>query len=349
MAFYFSIAALFFLFGFSSYGRNCRMLANPICFWMLALFLFLLAGFRYGIETDYWSYKRIFTSGDTNGIEPGFSALIHFCKASISEDFNVFVFLIALLSVLSKCSFFSKLKNPHFALFLYFCLLYIMAEWNVLRQGFAISFLFFSLHAAKKRKFILFVFFLALAVSMHISSLLFIPMYFMYDRTISVKKILMLIFAFYIFRVFVFDIVILRVLSFLSSRVENLFLQRLYIYMNEEKAAFVTVGLIRRFVFLFCFLLLNKKSAVSDVYFNAYLVGFFIYLFFMGNTVLSSRMSMSFEAMMIPMFANLTVKQTWRSMHCLLLVCAIAMALFGYSLSGGKAVPYTSYLLYVKD
>ncbi len=349
MSFYLSIAAIFLLFSLSSYDRNCKVMANPISFWMLGLFLFALAGFRYGIETDYWSYKKIFNSGDTKGIEFGFSALIYFCRNYISEDFNLFVFFIAFFSVIGKCMFFSKLKNPLFALFLYLCLLYVMAEWNTIRQGFAISFLFFALESAKKRNFLFFLIFVALAFSMHISSLLFIFMYFICDREISVKTVLLLVVGFYIFRVFIFDFVILHLISFLSSKVENLFFQRLFIYLNEQGSSLLTVGLIRRLVFISSFLLLNKKRTVSSVYFNAYLVGFFIYIFFLGNTVLSARMSMSFEAMMIPMFANLKIKPSWKTMHCILIVCVVSVALFGYSMLNGKAVPYTSYLFLIKD
>ena len=343
MSFYLSIAAVFFLCSFSFYEKNCRIVANPISFWLFALFLFLLAGFRYGIETDYWSYKNIFVLNG-EGVEKGFAWLITVVKTYIADDFNVFVFFFALLSVLSKALFFSKLKNPFLALFLYFSLLYVMAEWNTIRQGFAISFLFFSLKYARERKIVPFGILIAFASLLHISSLLFIPMYFICNKRFSVKQIMQIVFAFLLFKIIFFDFIVVKLLAFLSQRVGNLFLQRLFIYLRGEKSSLITVGLIRRLFFLVLFILLHGRNKIFNMYFNAYLVGFFIYIFFMGNSVLSARLSMSFEAMMIPLFADLKIKGRWKNMYCVLFVCAISVALFYVSVSGGNAVPYRSYL-----
>lgn len=343
MALYLSVATVFLLSLFSFYDRNCRVFANQLVFWMFLVFLLLLAGFRYGIETDYWSYKNLFLK-DGAGVEVGFKTLITFCKNWISDDFNVFILFFAVLSVFSKGIFFSKLRNPFLALFLYYCLLYVMAEWNTIRQGFAISFLMYSLKYAKEKKIIHFGILVAMATSMHISSLLFIPMYFIYDKEISVRRVWTLVILLLIFKIFVFNFLVAKILEVLSLYIGNLFLQRLYVYMSLENTFLITVGLIRRLVFLSLFLILYDRKKITDVYFNAYIVGVVIYIVFMGNSVLSSRMSMSYDAMMIPMFANIKFNKNWKSIYCLIGVCLISVALFYVVISGGNAVPYRSYI-----
>lgn len=92
-------------------------ISNKIVFFMLAVYLILVAGLRYGIETDYWSYAKIFKSTSENheveGIEKGFHSLILFYKNMFSsKNFNGFIFMLAFISVGLKLFYISKLKEP---------------------------------------------------------------------------------------------------------------------------------------------------------------------------------------------------------------------------------------------
>lgn len=158
MLFYISIAFFLLFISFCRYDRTVNTIENKVLFLLSGIFLLFLAGFRYGFETDYLSYKSIFEKDGLN-YEPLFVFLIRFCKWYIADNYNTFVFLIAFFSISLKISFFAKCRNPCLALFLYFCLFYIMLETNGIRQGFAISFLLLSLPCIHKRKLIRFSFF----------------------------------------------------------------------------------------------------------------------------------------------------------------------------------------------
>lgn len=133
---------------------NC--ISNKMIFFMLASYLVLLAGLRYGIETDYWNYEEIFKTttmeNRVGGIEKGFHTLILFYKAIFSSsNFNGFIFMLALISVGLKLHYISMFKEPFVALLFYFTGFYIMYEFNTVRQGIAICFLFFAAEQIEKR------------------------------------------------------------------------------------------------------------------------------------------------------------------------------------------------------
>ncbi|MBD5436268.1 MAG: EpsG family protein [Treponema sp.] len=313
-------------------------------FLLAGISLLFLAGFRYGFETDYFSYKSIFEKDGMN-YEPLFVFLIRFCKSYIADSYNAFVFLIAFLSISLKISFFAKCRNSCLALFLYFCLFYIMAETNGIRQGFAISFLLLSLPCVRNRKLIRFSFFVLLATCCHTSSLIFLPVYFICNLRLSIKKIVAIICMTIVIRFIFFDMVV-QTIEFLFLR----FNQNTYIfsavrgYLSNGTESILTVGLIRRIIYIVLFLLLNGRRNIQNVYFNTYLLGVCIYTLFMGNSVLSNRFSLSFEAALVPLFANLHFKLSWKNIYLLACVYILSLALLIMLLSKSNAVPYQSYL-----
>lgn len=148
-----------------------------------------------------------------------------------------------------------------------------------------------------------------------------------------------------VIRFIFFDIVVYTI-EFLFLR----FNQNTYIfsavrgYLNNGTESILTIGFIRRIIYIALFLLLNGRKSIKNVYFNTYLLGVCIYTVFMGNSVLSNRFSLSFEAALIPLFANLKFKLSWKNAHLLACVYILSTALLVMLLSKSNAVPYQSYL-----
>lgn len=344
MLFYISIAFFLLFVSFCRYDRTAKIIGNKVIFLLSGIYLLFLAGFRYGFETDYFSYKLIFEKDGMN-YEPLFVFLVRFCKLYIADSYNVFVFLIAFLSISLKISFFAKCRNPCLALFLYFCLFYIMAETNGIRQGFAISFLLLSLLYVRKRKLIVFSLFVLAASCCHSSSLIFFPVYFLCNVRLSIKKIIAIICMTIIVRFFFFDMVVYAIeFLFLRFNKNTYLFSAVRGYLSKGTESLFTVGFMRRIVYIVLFLLLNGRKSIQNVYFNTYLLGVCIYTVFMGNSVLSNRFSLSFEVALIPLFSNLQFKLSWKSTYLLVCVYILSLSLLIMILSKSNAVPYQSYL-----
>lgn len=138
----FALAFIFLCVFFESDRSVLKLnyISNKIIFFMLASYLVLLAGLRYGIETDYWNYEEIFRTTTMNnrvgGIEKGFHTLILFYKVAFSsKNFNGFIFMLALISVGLKLHYISMFKEPFVALLFYFTGFYIMYEFSTIKQG----------------------------------------------------------------------------------------------------------------------------------------------------------------------------------------------------------------------
>ena len=343
---------LLFIFGFSalcSYdSRYLRICSNQIIFSLLSLLLLLLAGFRYGIETDYWSYAKIFKSSENPGIEPLFYSIITFTKTFLADNYNTFVFLIAFVSVSLKLFFFSKLKQPVVALFIYFCFFYIMCEWNVIRQGTAVSFLLWSSKYAKERRPIPFFLLIIFATGLHISSIVFMPVYFLCGKSISVKNVIVYILFFLVVKYLLYAYILTKLISlstfFLGGTLSE-FMQRLLVYLNDDATSIITIGFLRRIAILSVFMIMNNSKKITNFYFQVYLMGFFIYIMVMENSVLSTRVSLPFELFLIPLFADMKIKCTLKNIYALICLFTISGMIFLYSIIGGNSIPYRTYLM----
>ena len=70
MYFYLLILCLLVIFAFFDYFNIS--IANKIMLFFIAIILIFISGFRYGLETDYWGYWRIFHGTSTADVEIGY-------------------------------------------------------------------------------------------------------------------------------------------------------------------------------------------------------------------------------------------------------------------------------------
>ena len=187
MFFYFGIVFLLLFFSFLDFYKSS--IANGIMFLILTIILIFISGFRYGLETDYWSYWSIFHEVSKQKIELGYLFISDIIKV-FTNNFNYFLLCIAILSLGIKCKVFSKLDYPFIALLLFFLRFFVFFELNGMRQGLATSFIILALYLLYKKQTILSFFVMCIAMTIHISSGVFILAYFMKDIKWNIKKIL---------------------------------------------------------------------------------------------------------------------------------------------------------------
>ena len=338
----------FFIFFFALLEILKVQVSNKITFFIVALVLLLFAGFRYGIETDYWTYYKIFKYNITR-VEPGFAYLMDLFRKRFSLSFNWFVFFIASLSISIKFFSFRKIGLSFFALFIYYSLYYINFEYNIIRQGLAASFLLIASNYIEKKDWKKYLLFVAIASSMHLSSLLFLPVYFIALKPIKIKSVVGIIFLLAIIRIFLFSAMttlMLDVLEANSGSVLYRYIGKAMRYLEMDMKSSIDIGFIRRFVIIILFVLINGRLKINNIYFNIYLYGYMFYILFMGNAVLSNRASASFEFFIVPMFASALKGKyiSYKTIHIYAVLAVIMLMLFITTLLNGNAVPYQTFL-----
>lgn len=177
------------LIEFISFYRNSKIKNKHIVDGLILLLFIVFAGGRI-CGLDYKSYERYFDESQmgilsifNNISEPGFILL---CK--IVPTYRILLFTVAAISVV--CIYFSfrkeKCTGIIFMLSLFFATYFLFYNMGVMRQGIAISICLYSLRyiESKDKRFFLL---LLVALSFHISSICFLPMYFVGNKKFPKK------------------------------------------------------------------------------------------------------------------------------------------------------------------
>ena len=152
-----------------------------IIFVMLCILLLCISGFRYGLETDYWHYYYIFHGIlKASNIEIAYTLLNKIIYA-VTHNFNIFCFIIAIVSMGLKGWIFDKMKYPFMALLCYYLRFYVLFELNAIRQGLAITFILLAYIAIDKKNIKKYIVF-SIIVIIYMAALIF--RIFLFDQTI---------------------------------------------------------------------------------------------------------------------------------------------------------------------
>lgn len=347
--FYTALFSISLLLCYSRFNKNTCVIENKITFFLFFLLLLLLAGFRMNTGTDYGNYYRLFYDKTLQSqLEIGFQWLIKLTNTIYYNSFNLFIFLVSSISVILKYFYFKQFKYPSIGLVIYVGYFYHGLEYNVIRQGLAISLLLYSINCIRKRYFLKFILWVAMASLFHISALIFLPAYFVVNIRLNIKKLILYVVIFLIIRLLFLN-VLLNIMLDLTSKINidslSAFLWHLEYYISDNIRSFITLGMIRRVVVITAYILLLDKFDITSMTFKLYFFGFLIYILFMGNDILSARLALNYEICMIPMFANIDWKKTLRSYCMLSLVFCVVFSLLMYTVLTGPSMQYYTFLL----
>lgn len=210
---------LSFLYDKANKGRERTLLY----LWAF-LILFVIMGFRYGVGQDYFftyvpMYLKIYNGIDT-GVEPGFKLLNIIASLLTGSDYqSIFVITSAifLLCIFSACK--KNDASMFLMMYIFLCGGFFFYSFNVVRQCMATAFFCTGLfyisdngNSAIKRKLLIgnrvigkievddamlkFFVLMGLAASIHVSALLYFPLYFFANKRYSKKLYFIFIFLF---------------------------------------------------------------------------------------------------------------------------------------------------------
>lgn len=285
-----------------------KPLGLAIYFVFLIAVITFVGALRFNVGSDFGSYKTLYENIDDLGsyfLEPGYYFIT---KAFTYLNYQALVAFIFLISISLKASFF--LKNAPYmfiALMCYIPIQFMVYDINAVRQGVAIGILFCSIPFILSRSLYKFLFMCLLAMSFHITAIIFIPLYWFAKLNLSPVKI----------SLYLLGLVIFAFLSqqFLASFLDSYggaftILVKMQSYSKDEaynKVLTFNLSTFYRIAILFAFMSLRKSMKITEEYYkllqNGYFLSLIVYFFFFGVELIATRGSLYFRVLDVIMFS----------------------------------------------
>lgn len=295
-------------------SRRCKQQAiggiNIFVFVLLLLFLGL-RGFIYSdwvsyypafetfptINTVEWKYFLSWTERSGSDWEPGFRLYMLLLK-SMGIDYFAWNFLSVFID-LCIVGYLFKRDARYFALAFTVFYIYegITLEVNLMRNAKSIMFFLLSIRYLETKRFLPYLLLNLLGVSFHVSSLVYIPSYYVLTKRIS-RKVYWGIFivgnVIYLLKIPFASVLLPYVIDMLSG---GRAVSQLSFYFEGGAPSGITIGCLERF-FVFILFMLNYGRFMKDgrmyIYLNMYLLYFFFFFYLTDYYTIAQRLSVLF-------------------------------------------------------
>lgn len=285
------------------FGKNERKKHMLFVFSIILLIGFL--GLRGFIGWDWWAYYPSY-----NNLPNGFNYEIGyeiwsniFYKIGLSYHHFTFINTVAdiliLAYVLKKYS-----KYPIFSMFLFLAVQGLSFEVDLLRNAKAVLLFIISIQFIKERKLIPFLILNILGMTFHMSSVIYLPMYFILNRNYSRKIILPLIILgniYYLFDTKLFTHILEYMSSVLPAAVGGKITSYLSIIPQNYKLPVGTLYFERLVTFIMVFFFLHKEKGSREkenqyslIMENSFYIFYLIFLFTSEFFIASTRIGILF-------------------------------------------------------
>lgn len=285
------------------FGKNERKKHMLFVFSIILLIGFL--GLRGFIGWDWWAYYPSY-----NNLPNGFNYEIGyeiwsniFYKIGLSYHHFTFINTVAdiliLAYILKKYS-----KYPIFSMFLFLAVQGLSFEVDLLRNAKAVLLFIISIQFIKERKLIPFLILNILGMTFHMSSVIYLPMYFILNRNYSRKIVLPLIILgniYYLFDTKLFTHILEYMSSVLPAAVGGKITSYLSIIPQNYKLPVGTLYFERLVTFIMVFFFLHKEknhrekeNPYSLIMENSFYIFYLIFLFTSEFFIASTRIGILF-------------------------------------------------------
>lgn len=152
----------------------------------------VISGIRYFVGTDFAVYSSIYTSISNNGllsinfgtgIEVGFyilNMLVAFIMNNVQYVYIISALMTVVIAYLAICKYKENLSVP--LIFFIYLTLFFPQSLNIVRQSLAVVIVMFSYRYLYEKNLFKFLKWVAFAACFHITAIIVIPFYFIYNR-----------------------------------------------------------------------------------------------------------------------------------------------------------------------
>lgn len=306
--------------------------------------LFCLMGFRYGVGQDYFFtyvpiFQEVLLTGTVSNVEWGYIFLNRICSI-ITKDYAL-IFLLTAFIFVSFIIFACKYYDSSWVLMITIFVAggYYLYSFNVMRQSIVIAMFFFSLRFIDEKKPFLYFLVNGIGACIHITGLLYLPLYFILNR-----KYKTIVYFFMVFIFLVLRISINPILSFLliNTKYYNYLTGYYFDSSSQKLTASQILNIIGFFLYFF-----GRNKKYNDPKFNIFMNVQFIGLLFsifVGVVPLISRITTMFylvQFLSFPYLIRHYYSQTAKTLFSITGV-VLSLMLFGNTLiqNGNNIIPY---------
>lgn len=313
------------------------------------IFLIFFAGLR-GSDPDWYEYAYIFKSIIVNNglsfADFGFNFLCKFISY-ISHNPIALFFVVATVSISLNAITITRLTPFIFsALLLYFCHNYCLKEMIQIRVGLASAICLFSFYYLKKKQQKLFICLFIIAVTIHLTSAIFILAY-IGQRILNKQKILYCVLLSLLIGIFCPFGRLLKTAVGIDPRLDDYiaygdegYAQSLGIWTNMNSLKCLTI---------FCFLYyyydkLASENRYFEMLFKSYILGLSWLLCFNDFAIIGARMSnilLSTEPILLT-YPYFLFKPNSRFIYSFVII-SLAWVIFNTNIAPNKITPYVFY------
>jgi hypothetical protein len=291
---------------------------------------FIFIGFRGYVGWDWHSYYEIFNSFQPLGevktiiykesiteiLSPGFEFIMRFFKL-FSDDYLVFISFISLLSSFVFRHLFKKYDvnvSLGFALVIAFGL---NIQIDLLRNSISILLFLYSIEYIYQKKPIYFLFLNLIGASIHLSSLLFIPLYFIINKKFNLTIIKILLIVGVIFYFLQLDVAtsLIEITSYFSPEIESKFIVYKSIesyFKGEINYSLLFLKLFFALVLIYYYNIISKKNKYLIPFLNLSILNIYSFLFFSSFAVIQSRLQILFILAFVIVIPNILKKTNYK-------------------------------------
>ena len=342
----------------SMFKFNGKKIYENLFYFILSSYIFFIAALRDGIGYDFYAYKALYHKISTSqrGIQDLANRLNielgHIILNEISSNFEFLIFIVAILGVAVKLWFIKKESSEKFlSLLLYFSGVFLTFDMGVMRQGISISFFLISLKYVEERRLPQFIIIIGIGTLFHLSSLIFIPIYFIEGKKFSRLEIYTLTAIAFFTSMFDLSNLTVKVLSLLPFSIISSKIS----YYSTFDTGDISISLIKRIIVLIIFVEFYERKKIKDLkslrYLNGYFLSVLLMGFFSSIDIIGGRGSTGLYFLQIFVFSTIFSKS--RKIYTKLVIFILVIMLSGYSMKslikygnavGQKYTPYRSIL-----
>lgn len=180
---------------FNYISRN--MINKKMAFSLLSisvLFASAVAGLRYGVGTDFYEYIQWFNHYLYNPVmlsskDLGFVLMINVLQVFTNRPQSLFIVSAIIINGFMMNFIKRNTELYDLGFYLFITLYFYYSSLNIMRQWISIGVFLYALKFAFDRKFLKYLLIVVLAASFHITALLMIPLYFVFQLKINIKNI----------------------------------------------------------------------------------------------------------------------------------------------------------------
>lgn len=334
-----------------------------IIYLLAMIYIFLSAtrwsGLDWQMYYDFFLYNNSYDDFVNNslGIDFGYG-IINYLVKSFTDEYSVLISILAIIIISIKVNFILKFAMfPLLTMFYWFGT--YMGDIFFIRQTLAVAITLIAFRFIVKKNFLLFLLFTCLAACIQISTIFFIPAYFLFYKKIKIRYLVLIL----IITCVIGQILDSSILTAVSG-VINIFPdgERLgskielytYFYDNTMDSEKMLYGILRRMIFLPLELYFINKIEKYDAnyrgYINLIVFGNVLYFLF-GNIspVIAGRINLAYnfyEVLVIPI-----IFITYKSfkIRILLFICFVIFVFAKYMFNlydlYEQYVPYINILI----